>query len=279
MVWAYDHVRQAVGWRSTKTTMQERDLYTIDANGIVDTSLEETELLAIDDSGAKTLDAVIGGDRSEASRRALASFLAVGLLRTPAMVDRYNQLTQELVLQLLEAPDASDYASFLSSVRTKGHPAINISEADFQALKSIPTKELEAWVEKHLAELAQPTGDKDLPHTDSIRDPSGVQVIEAALLSLEWTIAHAKSGELVLGDMGPVYEHSNLGTGLRAPLSPNFALIAIPRSSPKHGLQSTEWQPVEVAALNAESAARARRWLIASDRAILESLIGQVSGR
>jgi hypothetical protein len=28
MVWAYDHVKQTVTWRSTKTTMQERDLYT-----------------------------------------------------------------------------------------------------------------------------------------------------------------------------------------------------------------------------------------------------------
>lgn len=277
MVWAYDHVKQTVTWRSTKTTMQERDLYTVDPNGVVDTSLEETELLSIDDDGAKVLDAVISGDRSETSRQALASFLAVGLLRTPAMVGRYNHLTRELVLQLLEAPTASDYASFLESVRTKGHAGINISEPDFQTLRGMPSDKLEKWVEKHLTQLAQPTGDLELPHTDAIRDPSGIQFIVGALLSLEWTIAHAKSGGLVLGDMGPVYEHSNLGSGLRAPLSPHYALIAFPRSSPRQGLQSIEWQPYEVAGLNAESAARASRWLIASDKAILESLTGQLA--
>jgi hypothetical protein len=278
IVWAYDHASGKLEQRSSKVTMKQYDLYTVDPSAMVDVSLEENELKFIDDAGSKLLSAIIeGGDRSEVSRRALAEFLSVSVVRTPKMVERYNKLTQELVLQLIEAPHSPDYQTFIKRVRELGHPGIDLSEADFKVLTKVPKSDLELWIDDRLSKLSQPGGDPDIPFADAIRASSGRSVIQNLLLQLKWTIVEAPSGGLLLGDMGPVYEHADLSSGFRAPLSPTVAVVGVPVANPTPGLHSDTWQAHEVASLNFESAARATRWLVASRKEDLEPFAVQLA--
>lgn len=279
MVWGYAYEKDTVALRSTKSLMQVYDLYTTDRFGQPDTSLESIELQKIDDDGGRVMTDVLAGDGSSTTRTCLAEFLAVILLRTPAMVARYGDLTRELLLQLVETSFTTDYDTFLRTIREKGHPGFFIPEDDYEAIKAVPQSDIEAWVDQRLARVGSPGGDPDLPHTDAIRDPTGRKKIMNELLAMNWVVKRTSERSFILGDSGADFDIGNIVAGLRVPLSPDAALyIQKTDGHPSQYISFATADPHEVSALNYESAARATRWLIGLREDVLMPYVKQVRG-
>ena len=135
-LWGYEWYDDQVKHRSSKAVMQIFDLYTIQPSGADDTSLESNELGTIDTQGAITFDRVLNGDRSEAVKADLASFLAVQIMRDPDTLSSYRPRTQELTLQLLNALTAKDYASFSADFE-KLFPGADIKEAEYNHIRGL----------------------------------------------------------------------------------------------------------------------------------------------
>lgn len=278
-VWAYDYQDDVVRQRSVKTLMQARDLYTVDRAGSVDVSLETDELGEVDGHGANLLKGVIAQDGSAETRIAFADFLAVQALRVPAMVERYGELTQALILQLLEAPPAADYADFIERIQAKGGAALALDENTFNTLRAIPPQALEAFVEGRVEAVATHNGDPDIPHTDAIRDTAARLRIAAHLLAMTWTVKRFTEPQLILGDMGVIFEKGGIDRGLRAPLTPTLALFIEPGPNPAPTTIGFEdGRGHEVQDLNFETAARSSRWLIGASQAAVEVYKPQVRG-
>jgi hypothetical protein len=279
LVWAYDYDDDIVRERSVKVMMQERDLYTVDPQGSVDVSLETDELSEVDTGGADLLQAIIGKDGSADTRANFADFLAVQALRVPATVKRYGELTQSLILQLLEVSAATDYADFIARIRAKGGAALDFDEAYYEVLRLIPQSALELIVENRVEAVATADGDPDLPHTDAIRDRTARVRIAARLLAMTWTVKHFAGPVLVLGDMGVVFEKGNIDQGLRAPLTPSLALFIAPGETPAPmTIAFEDGRDHEARDLNYETAARSTRWLIGTTPAVVETYRPQVRG-
>ncbi len=121
-------------------------------------------------------------------------------------------------------------------------------------------------------------GTPELPFTDLIRDRKGRDIIRNALLSLTWQIKTDANAGYVLGDAAVSYEKSDLGSGLRAPLSKTTALYLTPSQTPQQGIANTTAKPFEVDDLNYESAARARLWLV-GEQARIHEVRTQVTAR
>lgn len=279
LVWSYDYQDDAVRERSVKSLMQTRDLYTVDPQGLVDVSLETDELGEVDGDSADLMRAVIAQDGSAGTRTALADFLAVQALRVPAMVKRYGELAQALILQLLEAPSAADYADFIARIQAKGGAELALDEAGFNTLRQIPSTALEAFVDGHVEAVATDDGDPDIPHTDAIRDVAARSRIAAHLLDMTWTVKRFTEPKLILGDKGVIFEKGDIDRGLRAPLTPTLALFIEPGPNPPPATIAFEdGRDHEVRDLNYETAARSSRWLIGPSQAAVEAYRPQVRG-
>ena len=97
----------------------------------------------------------------------------------------------------------------------------------------------------------------ELPFTDLIRDPKGRDIVRNVLLGLNWQIRTDANAGFILGDVAVLHEKSDLGSGLRTPLSKTTALYLTPSKTPRQGIDNTVAKSFEVDDLNYESAARA----------------------
>nr|WP_314433959.1 DUF4238 domain-containing protein [uncultured Brevundimonas sp.] len=278
-VWAYDYQKDAVEPRSPKAMMQERDLYTVDRGGAVDVSLETVELGQVDGDGAQLLKRLIAGETSADLRTDFADFLAVEALRIPEMVTRYGELSQALILQLLEAPVATDYDDFVMRIQAKGGRVLFLDEPGFNALRVVPLADIEQFVEAHIDAVVSEDGDKDIPHTDAIRDPAARKQIADRLLGMTWTVKRFARPDILLGDTGVIFEKGDMDSGWRAPLAPGLALFIDAGADPAPTTIAVDaGRDHEIDNLNYETAARSTRWLIGSSQAVVERYAPQVTG-
>lgn len=274
-LWGYEWNADRIKQRSSKAMMQVFDLYTIQPGGVDDTSLETNELGAIDGEGARAFDRILAGDLSEAARLDLATFLAAQIMRDPGTLASYRPRTQEYALALLGAIDAPDYASFAGALAAQ-FPGADIREDEFDHICASLT--VESDIDNIISVLEAGGGNPELPFTDLIRDRKGRDIIRNVLLSLTWHIKTDANAGYILGDAAVSYEKSDLGSGLRAPLSKTTALYLTPSQTPRQGIANTTAKPFEVDDLNYESAARARLWLV-GEQARIDEVRTQVTAR
>lgn len=276
-LWGYEWRDDQVKHRSSKAVMQIFDLYTIQPSGADDTSLESNELGKVDTQGAITFDQVLNGDRSEAVKADLASFLAVQIMRDPDTLSSYPPRTQELTLHLLNALTAKDYASFSADFE-KLFPGADIKEGEYNHIRGLGRAGAEQAIDAIITCLDAKGGIPELPFTDLIRSSSSRDIIHQALLSLDWEIKTDANEGLILGDAPVLFEKGDFRSGLRTPLSKTTALYLTPDTKRSSGIASTSAKSFEVEALNYESAARTRSWLV-GDQTRLENTKNQVSAR
>ena len=276
-LWGYEWHDDRVKHRSSKAVMQIFDLYTLQPSGADDTSLESNELSKVDTQGARTFDRVLNGDRSEAVKADLASFLAVQIMRDPDTLSSYRPRTQELTLHLLNALTAKDYASF-SACFEKLFPGADIKESEYNDIRGLGQAGAEQEINNIITSLDAKGGIPELPFTDLIRSSSGRDIIGQALLSLDWEIKTDANEGFILGDAPVLFEKGAFRSGLRVPLSKTTALYLAPTAKSSSGIASASAKSFEVEALNYESAARTRSWLV-GDHTRLERTKNQVSAR
>ncbi len=274
-LWGYEWNDDRIKQRSSKAMMQVFDLYTIQPGGVDDTSLETNELGVIDTAGANAFDRVLSGDRGEPARLDLATFLAAQIMRDPGTLASYRPRTQEYALALLGAVDAQDYASFAAALAAQ-FPGADIREDEFDHILALSTAERD--FDSIISALDAAGGFPALPFTDLIRDPKGRDIVRNALLGLDWQIRTDANAGFILGDAAVLYEKSDLGSGLRTPLSKTTALYLKPSQTPRQGIASSIAKPFEVDDLNYESAARARLWLV-GEQARIDEVRTQVTAR
>lgn len=274
-LWGYEWNDDRIKQRSSKAMMQVFDLYTIQPGGVDDTSLETNELGVIDTAGANAFDRVLSGDHGEPAKLDLATFLAAQIMRDPGTLASYRPRTQEYALALLGAVDAQDYASFAAALAAQ-FPGSDIREDEFDHIRALSTAERD--IDSIISALDAAGGFPELPFTDLIRDPKGRDIVRNALLGLDWQIRTDANAGFILGDAAVLYEKSDLGSGLRTPLSKTTALYLKPSQTPRQGIASSIAKPFEVHDLNYESAARARLWLV-GEQARIDEVRTQVTAR
>jgi len=278
-LWGYAWDDDRIKERSSKAMMQIFDLYTIQPQGADDTSLETCELGNIDRNGSAAFNRVLSGDYTEAAKAELATFLAAQIMRDPQTLASYKPKTQEFALALLDALDATDYASFVEtlSARFPGAEKI-IKESDFDYIRGLGLAGAEQAIDRVISALEASGGFPGLPFTDLVRDASGRDIIRDVLLGLDWELKMDANAGFTLGDAGVLYNKRALGSGLKAPLSSTTALYLTHSAKPAQGIATSRAKPFEVQHLNLESAARTRRWLV-GEKSQLEQLKAQVSGQ
>ncbi|MGY2805606.1 DUF4238 domain-containing protein [Bradyrhizobium sp. USDA 4506] len=275
-LWAYDHLSGRIREHSAKQLMQIFNLYTIEPSGADDTTLETVDLNKIDSQGSAAFDRVLNGDYSLAAKEELASFLAAQVLRDPDVVTSYNPKAQELTLSLVEAFEAPDFNTFSQTWQTR-FPGASVTEAEFKHIKSLGLGGAEDALNKIITGLDATEGLPELPFTDVVRSPDGRKIVRDRLLSLDWVVKTDPCGRFILGDTGVLYAKGDMES-LSAPLSRATALYLTASDSPKPTITSAAAAAHEVQTLNAESAARSRRW-ITGDKAELDRLKTQVGNK
>ena len=273
-IWAYDRDDGRVRPRSPKALMQLFNLYTVQPTGVDDTTLETVDLDKIDREGNAAFDRVLNGDHSEAARKELATFLAAQIMRDPEIVTSYNPKAQELSLSLLEIFDATDYETFARKWGAR-FPGACIEKQEYDHIRSLGIKDGEGAIEKLITALDASGGLPELPFTDVVRNADGRDKLCDQLLKFDWLLKIDTNAGLVLGDTGVLYEKGRLADGVKVPLSSSAALHLALNSTRTPGIRALAVTPGEVDALNLESAARARRWLV-GEPSLLEKLKPQV---
>jgi hypothetical protein len=254
--------------------MQITDLYTVQPTGIDDTSLETNELGAIDSDGAQAFERVLNGDLSEGAKGELASFLAAQIMRDPDTLSNYRLKVQDYALQILDAINAPDYATFSSELSSRV-PGAEIREDEFNHVRALGKSAAEQAIERIVTGLEAAGGMPELPFTDLIRNSSGRDILRNALLSLNWELRTDQLDGFLLGDKAILFDKGSLADGLRTPLSRAQALYLTPTADPSRGIASNPAKLFDVDGLNQESAARARRWLV-GEKAKLNTVKSQV---
>lgn len=255
LLWAYDWKDDAVKDRSPKTVMQVRDLYTVQPSGVDDTTLETVDNMKIDNDGAALFSRIVSGGRGQGDKEELAEFLAVQALRDPEIIAMYNPSAQMLVLALSLISHSTSYSAFASALQ-EAFPGTVMSEAEYDHLKSLGSDEFR----KVYFALEDREGLPELPFTDLVRRPEGRNIVRSKMLSLQWTLKESVGAHYVLGDRAIAYEIGDL-TSLRVPLTSSVALY-MTEQPVRPGIDVASARDDEVDALNFESAALARRWLV-----------------
>lgn len=273
----FDWQKGEVRAGSSKTIMMIYDLYTVDPEGLLDTSTETGTLGELDDAFPKTLARLTGGERGEEVRGELARYFAAQAIRDPEIIAGYAARAQDYALALLDAISATSYAEFVSNLQ-KTFPGADLTEAEFDDLRQQGRAVVEAAFENAVETLGSKGGTPDAPFTDLLNDPSGRQIIQDRLLALEWTLASVTGDRhLILGDHGLLFDKGGFDAGLRVPISPRQALLLRPASGGPSCINDADLSDWLVGDLNAESAARARMWLV-GEPSELERYRPQVRG-
>lgn len=273
-LWAYDHQNGSVRERWPKQLMQIINLYTLQPSGIDDTTLETVDLSQVDTQGSRVFERILNGDRSPEVKTEFSDFLAAQILRDPEVVTTYNPKAQELTLSLLDAFDAPDFDTFLRKWQLQ-FPGAHVTENEYKHIQSLGVKAGEAAIEQIISALDVSGGLPELPFTDVVRSPDSRKIVSGKLLGLDWTIKTDPSGRFILGDCGVLYSKGDLNNPV-VPLSRNAALYMAASKKPANTISSILAKDYEVESLNAESAARSRRWIVGNREELgrLQSQVG-----
>ncbi len=272
-LYAYDWDKGDVKARSSKNIMKIRDLYTLDPGGLADTSIETADLQKIDDEGATTMSAILAGDLSEAMRMRMAEFLSVQIMRDPQRLFDYSRTAHRFLSRLfIETFSTASFAEFQTFFGDL------VAENEYDHIRRLGLKQAALEIARIQLALEASGGIVDLPFTDLIRSSDGREKLRDVLLGLDWTLISAPPHSFVLGDQGVLFDPGQLGMGLRAPLSNSTALILAPaKSLGPQRISSRPARGYEPSAMNYESAARSRRWIVGAKGAV-EKVMSQVTG-
>lgn len=255
--------------QTTKKIMEIFNLYTVAPNGIDNTDAEEVELKKVDQKCVLAFDALlINEDYSETVKENLAAFFAVQFMRDPSTMGRHAPAMQEMLIAIKSATfQARDYDDFCTELRKEiPHAGMMPSEDEYDALVSELGKTSDINNDTRFQAiydaLGNSDGHPDAPHTDLLTDESGLSVIRTALLNMQWTLKTSETVEFILGDNPLLTEKGDVAKGIRIPMSRNQALILTPNVSPSKEIAQDVATPREVNAINWESAARTRQWLV-----------------
>lgn len=149
-----------------------------------------------------------------------------------------------------------------------------MTQTEYEHIKSLGLRGAEHAVERMIFALESTEGLPELPFTDVVRDKDARNAVRDRLLTCNWTLAQSSPHDLILGDAGVLYEKGQIPP-FKVPLCHNAALLLDSSTSVSAGIIPRSFAAHEVAALNYESASRARRWII-GDRPLLEALKSQV---
>ncbi len=272
-LYAYDWDKDDVKSRSSKKIMEIHDLYTLDPGGLDDTSIETVDLQKVDDEGAKAISAVLAGDLSEVARTCMAEFLSVQIMRDPQRLFDYSRTAQRFLsrffIEIFSTSSFEEFQTYFGDL---------VEKSEYDHVLGLGPKQAALEIARIQLALEASGGIVELPFTDLIRSPDGRAKLRDVLLGLDWTLIHAPPHSFVLGDRGVLFDPGQLGMGLRTPLSSFAALILAPTKSP--GAQSINSRPArgyEPSAMNYESAARSRRWIVGAKGAV-EKVMSQVTG-
>lgn len=253
--------------------MQIFNLYTVQPSGIDDTTLETIDLGKVDTQGSKVFERILNGARSPEAKHDFSEFLAVQILRDPEVVTNYNPKAQELTLSLLGAFDNPDFETFLRNWQSQ-FPGTHVTEDEYNHIRSLELKAGEGAIEQIITALDAANGLPELPFTDVVRSPDSRKILSKTLSDFEWTIKTDKSGRFILGDCGVLYSKGDT-RNISVPLSKNTALFMTIAEELADTISDLQAEDYEVENLNAESAARSRRWIV-GDPAELERYRSQV---
>lgn len=273
-IWAFDKDDGLIKARSSRKLMQLFNLYTVQPSGLDDTTLESVDLNKIDTNGASVFDRVLKGDRTPAAKEELATFFAAQIMRDPTTVTSYNPKAQEITFSLLEAFDAPDHQTFLKSWSARYPGTQGVEESEYNYIRSLGLQGAENALEQIIDALDIAEGLPELPFTDVVRNPDGRKVVRDHLLRFEWFVKASPNFQVVLGDVGVLFEKGEKGY-LRAPLSKSVAICLLPSGNPAPTIANNVATQHEIEALNWETAARSRRWLV-GDKSLLAALKDQV---
>lgn len=274
-LYAYDWVKDDVKTRSAKKIMKITDLYTVDPGGLDDTLIETVDLQEVDNKGAETMSAILtGDDLSEATKKNMADFLSVQIMRDPQRLFDYSRTAQRflsrLFIEVFSTSDFEEFQTFFGDL---------IEGSEYDQIRGLGHKQAALEIARIQTALEASGGIVELPFTDLIRSSDGREKLRDVLISLDWTLICAPPNSFVLGDQGVLFDSGQLGRGLRAPLSSSAALILVPRtkSPDAHGISLRPARKYEPSAMNYELAARSRRWIVGQKGAV-EKVISQVTG-
>jgi hypothetical protein len=272
-LYAYDRDKGDVKARSSKKIMKITDLYTLDPGGIDDTSVETVDLQKVDDEGARAMSGVLAGDLSEAARGQLAEFLSVQIMRDPQRLFDYSRTAQQflsrLFIEVFSTDSFEEFQTFFGDL---------VSRSEYEYVLGLGAEQAAREIARIQFALEATAGMVELPFTDLIRARDGREKLRRVVLGLDWTLISAAPHSFVLGDHGVLFDPGQLGRGLRAPLSSSVALILSPTDvSGAQGIRSRPARNYEPSAMNYESAARSRRWVVGAKNAV-EKVRSQVTG-
>ncbi|MEN2747144.1 DUF4238 domain-containing protein [Sphingomonas sp. T9W2] len=272
-LYSYDHDTGEVKFRSSKKIMKITDLYTLDRAGADDTSIETQDLQVIDDRGAKAMSAVLGGDTSDNARTALAEYFSVQIMRDPQRLFDYSRGAQRflsrLFIEVFSSKDFTDFQTYFGDL---------VPEQDYDHIKDLGLKQAALEIAKIQLSLEADDWMVELPFTDLIRVSDGREKLRDVLLALEWTLITAPPHSFVLGDQGVLFDPGQLRRGLRVPLDASTALILAPATNTRSTqICKRPARSYEPSAINYESAARSRRWVVGA-KVALDIVKSQVNG-
>lgn len=89
------------------------------------------------------------------------------------------------------------------------------------------------------------------------------------MLALDWIVKLTPDHDILLGDAGVNFVSGDISDGARVPLSCDHALFMLPSTRGSKGIRFEKVQSHEIFNLNAESAARAKRWLIGATESVV----------
>lgn len=272
-LYTYDRYARDIKPRPPKTIMQIFDLYTLDPDGIDDTSAEDVDLMKIDNAGAKAMNAILNGDVSEASRVALADFFAVQLMRDPQRLFDYTQTAQRFLRHLFVltfcTADYSEFQTYFGDL---------VEEPAYDQILALGETQAAAAIATILNDLDARGGMVELPFTDLIKSQDGLDKLKNALLAMRWEFINAPDHSFILGDAAILFDPGQLAAGARIPLSASAALVLKDANGTStNGITQRKAYAFEADAMNFESAARSRRWM-AGANARLDKVRTQVTG-
>lgn len=271
-LYGYDRQRQVVKDFSPRQIMKIRDLYTLDPDGIDDTSIEVVDLKQVDNEGAVLLARLLDGDKSAEVKALMADFIAVQVMRDPQQIADYAPMAKAFLTVLFTEAQCSESFEDFDATLCGAVP-----RATYDYLRELGPDMAAVGIAKIQLALDSTGGLPSSPFTDLIRDHRGLDIIRAELLRMDWTILSAPEHSFVLGDHPVLFQRGAFGDRVVIPLSGAAALTITRSALPTAEIGVRSARPHEVSHINLESAARARRWIVGARKQV-DALEAQVSG-
>ncbi|WP_157132958.1 DUF4238 domain-containing protein [Komagataeibacter oboediens] len=274
-IYGYDWEDDRTRLRSSKNMMEIYDLYTIDPEGSDDTTLEEKDLSIIDTEGALAFQSICKKQYGFDVKEKLSNFFPVQIMRDPKSFRYYNVKSGEFASFLIKHSTTQTFLEFTASLDEK-FPGSKIDKGTYDGIKNVVKASSESDLEKFIAQFKHEGNSVQLPATDLVRSPEGRIIIQKIIINFEWTMKISSEENIILGDNPILFLNDDINSGIKIPISCKEYLMLSPSKNPHANIQEDHAKSYEISALNYESAAKARRWIVGKND-LLEDLKKQLN--